>query len=345
MHRETLAARRRMRGAEHRDRLASASSLARALQPQGDFAEAARRHRVTLEGQGRVFGADQGELAAAAQMHRETLEVRRRVRGAEHVDSLASASSFACALQDVGDLAEAARMYRETREVQRRVLGAEHPELAALGLRPRRRTPESGRASPRPCGCSAAGARGGALEHAVLGLGRSRCEPGTTLGQQLRHRAPGSGGARGGRPDAPGHPGGPVARARRGAPDELRSDTCLAVVSLQQGGFSEAARMHRDTPEVQRRVLGAVYPATSASATTLACVFQDQGELAEAARVHREALEARRRALGAEHPDTRRSASGLTYAGRWASSRRPQGCTGTRWRCCGECSGRSPRTP
>ena len=94
-------------------------------------------------------------------------------------------------------------------------------------------------------------------------------------------------------------------------PDTLTSANNLARVLHAQGEFSAAARILRETLEVQRRVLGAEHPDTLTSANNLASVLHAQGEFPEAVRIHRETLEVRRRVLGAEHPDTRTSACDL----------------------------------
>ena len=78
-----------------------------------------------------------------------------------------------------------------------------------------------------------------------------------------------------------------------------------------QGEFPEAARIHRETMEVRRRVLGAEHLDTLMSAKKLACVLKAQGEFSEASLILRETLEVRRCVLGAEHPDTRTSACDL----------------------------------
>ena len=61
----------------------------------------------------------------------------------------------------------------------------------------------------------------------------------------------------------------------------------LANLLAEQGEFSEAAGMYRDTLEVRRRVLGAEHPNTLTSASNFARVLGQQRELPEAARVHR----------------------------------------------------------
>ena len=63
----------------------------------------------------------------------------------------------------------------------------------------------------------------------------------------------------------------------------------------EQGEFSEASRILRETLEVQRRVLGAEHPNALTSANDLAAGLHVQGEFPEAVRILRE----RRRCRGA----------------------------------------------
>ena len=51
---------------------------------------------------------------------------------------------------------------------------------------------------------------------------------------------------------------------------------CLAIVLQAQGQFPEAARIHRETLEVRRRVLGAEHPDTRTSACDLAEVLRKE---------------------------------------------------------------------
>ena len=88
----------------------------------------------------------------------------------------------------------------------------------------------------------------------------------------------------------------------------------LASVLRRRGEFSEAARIHCETLEVRRRVLGAEHTDTLASACNLANALVEQGKLLQAVELHRQTLEARRRVLGPEHPDTLVSQNNLGCA-------------------------------
>ena len=104
----------------------------------------------------------------------------------------------------------------------------------------------------------------------------------------------------------------------------------------EQGEIVEAARIHRETLEVQRRVLGAEHPDTLTSANNLAIVLEEQGELVEAARINRETLEVRRRVLGAEHPQALASGTNLARVlekqGELAEGRGMPGFAASPWR-------------
>ena len=58
-----------------------------------------------------------------------------------------------------------------------------------------------------------------------------------------------------------------------------------AGILRRQGILAEATRIHRETLEVERRVLGAEHPSTPASASNLADALEEQGELEQAGRI------------------------------------------------------------
>jgi hypothetical protein len=93
----------------------------------------------------------------------------------------------------------------------------------------------------------------------------------------------------------------------------------LAALLGQEGAFSEGTRIHRETLEARRRVLGAEHPDTLMSAHNLAGVLGQQGEFSEAAEIHRETLEVQKRVLGSRHPHTLLSARKLGIALKGAS--------------------------
>jgi hypothetical protein len=78
----------------------------------------------------------------------------------------------------------------------------------------------------------------------------------------------------------------------------------LATVLEREGYYAEAERLHRQTLDIRRRVLGPEHPDTLASVHNLAIVLYDEGRYTEAERLDRETLDIRRGVLGPEHPDT-----------------------------------------
>ena len=93
----------------------------------------------------------------------------------------------------------------------------------------------------------------------------------------------------------------------------------FASVPQSQGNRSESERIHRETLEVRRRVLGPEHRDTLVSASNLASVLRRRGGgggrrlelLEEAVRIQRETLQLRQSILGNEHPDSLASASNL----------------------------------
>ena len=98
-----------MLGVEHPYTLTSAKNLAGALKAQGEFPEAVR-------------------------ILRETLEVRRRALGAEHPNTLASASNLANVLLAQGEFPEAARILDEDENFDHEHLFSENAGKVAFWL-------------------------------------------------------------------------------------------------------------------------------------------------------------------------------------------------------------------
>jgi tetratricopeptide (TPR) repeat protein len=77
-----------------------------------------------------------------------------------------------------------------------------------------------------------------------------------------------------------------------------------AVVLFDLGRLPEARRLHEETLQLQRRLLGPEHPDTLRSLHNLAKVALTQGRLEEARKLSEEALQLRRQVLGTEHIDT-----------------------------------------
>ena len=78
----------------------------------------------------------------------------------------------------------------------------------------------------------------------------------------------------------------------------------LALSLNDQGRYAEAQELHRNTMEIEGRVLGDDHPETLLSMSYLANSLLGQGRYAEAEELQRRTLEVQRRVLGKEHPDT-----------------------------------------
>ena len=105
--------------------------------------------------------------------------------------------------------------------------------------------------------------------------------------------------------------------------------------------LAEAAGIHRETLEVERRVLGAEHTSTLISVYNYADDFEEQGELPEAGQMHRETFAAKRRGAP-EHADVGQQALYASSRNR-ESCGRPGGSTARRSRESCACSARSTR--
>jgi non-specific serine/threonine protein kinase/serine/threonine-protein kinase len=120
------------------------ANLAATLESGGNYAEAEKLGRETLEARRRVLGPEhpdtllsmmnlsntlqsESKYAEAEKLQRETLDIQRRVLGPEHPDTLSSMNNLAYLLQEEGRYAEAEKSYRETLGIVPRVLGPNHP--------------------------------------------------------------------------------------------------------------------------------------------------------------------------------------------------------------------------
>ncbi|KAI9777221.1 MAG: hypothetical protein M1816_004828 [Peltula sp. TS41687] len=147
-------------GKEHAGTLTSMNNLAKALSNQGEYAEAEKMHRETLELKEKVLGKEhpdtltstnnmavalsnqekhleakkmyretlkhytnKGEYAEAAKMHRETPALREKVLGKEHPGALRSMFNLAVTLYRQGEYAEAEKVHRESLGLMEKVFG------------------------------------------------------------------------------------------------------------------------------------------------------------------------------------------------------------------------------
>lgn len=142
---QTLKAKERLLGKEHKETLQSAYRLACLLSQQTKYQEAEAIHRRTLETRGRVLGKEhvdtlkssyrlgcvlrlQGKYEEAEAIHRQTLTTRERVLGREHKDTLWSASELARVLRKQEKYKETEAIFRRVLEVEEKLLGKEHKD-------------------------------------------------------------------------------------------------------------------------------------------------------------------------------------------------------------------------
>ena len=110
LHRESLALRTRLFGADHFEVSVSQVNLAIALRTRG-------------------------ELATAESLLRQALRTQRLVLSDEHADVAATMSELAAVVAMEGDARAAEALYRESLQRQRRVLGSSHPRLIGTLVR------------------------------------------------------------------------------------------------------------------------------------------------------------------------------------------------------------------
>jgi tetratricopeptide (TPR) repeat protein len=105
LHRETLAAKRRLLGSEHHLVAESLNNLAVVVGQKGNWEE-------------------------AETLHRESLEIMKKVHGPEHPEVAAAMSTLASVLEARGRLSESEALFRASLDMRKRLLGAEHPDVA-----------------------------------------------------------------------------------------------------------------------------------------------------------------------------------------------------------------------
>ena len=76
----------------------------------------------------------------------------------------------------------------------------------------------------------------------------------------------------------------------------------LAQTLNNQGKYTEAEKMHRETLALREKVLGKEHPDTLASMSAMALAVSYQGKYAEAEKMHRETLALRREDIGEGTP-------------------------------------------
>ncbi|KAG2487434.1 hypothetical protein HYH03_014001 [Edaphochlamys debaryana] len=283
----SLDLRRHALGPEHRDTIASMSSLAGCHEARGHLPhEAEHCYRQALELRQRILGPEdpdtiasmgdlagflkiRGQYAEAEPRFRLALELGQRVLGPDHPNTIACTKNLANCLQARGRYAEAEPLYHRALELAERVLGPEHPDTVI-------------------CINNLAGC--------IYARGRyEEAEPRYRQALELRQRILG-----------PEHP------------DTITSMNNLAGCLQAQGSpaqLAQAEQLYSRALALRRRpeILGPEHPDTITSMNNLAGCLQAQGRFPEAESLYRDALVLRARPdiLGPEHPDTITSMNNL----------------------------------
>jgi tetratricopeptide (TPR) repeat protein len=136
-------------GEEHPDTLGIAQYLGHATADLGEYDEARRIIKDTLERRRRTLGQDHpatlnsandlataldllGEYEEARRLHEDTHEHRRRILGQDHPDTLNSANNLATTLARLRQVAAAEKLLRDAHARSRRTLGENHPQTQRL---------------------------------------------------------------------------------------------------------------------------------------------------------------------------------------------------------------------
>jgi tetratricopeptide (TPR) repeat protein len=144
---ESLALRRKLLGARHKDVAVTLSELGRSYGALGQADRAESLAREALELRRSVLGEvhretatsmgdlglmlwQRGDLAGAEPLLRRSLEISRQVLGEYHANVGSALSNLALVVADRGNYAAAEPLFRQAVEVRRRALGAHHPGLA-----------------------------------------------------------------------------------------------------------------------------------------------------------------------------------------------------------------------
>jgi tetratricopeptide (TPR) repeat protein len=279
MHRQALAGRKSVLGAEHPDTLTSINNLGLVLSRQGKHEEAAIMHRQALAGREKVLGAEhpdtltsvsilgwvlsrQGKYKEAEIMQRQALSGREKVLGAEHPDTLIGVSILGSVLSRQGKHEEAANMHRQALAGREKALGAEHPDTLA----------------------------------SINNLGTVLRSQGKYEEAEIMHQQAFAGRQK-------------VLGAEH--PITLGSVNNLGLVLEKQGKYEEAEIMHQRALSGREKLLGAEHPNTLASVNNLGLVLEKQRRYEEAVIMHQRALAGRQKVLGAEHPNTLASVKNL----------------------------------
>jgi serine/threonine protein kinase/Tfp pilus assembly protein PilF len=274
-------------GAEDRETLRSASTLAQTLVGQGKFADARRLCEAALDVTRRRLGpehpdtlvsmrqmvwvilqmkqaATKSDAEYAYRLCQETLDLSRRLLGVDHRNTLESMNHLSMLLRSRGEREEADRLCEEVLAVSRRVLGPEDPftinsvESYANVLTSRGQLNEAAEL----------------YEEALAGQRR-------ILGNK--------------------------------DPDTLRTMWMLTLAKIDLGKFDNAHVLAEEVLEIVRNLYGRAHPRALEAKQLLAFALRGQGKFDESRKLQEEILDWRRRSLGPEDPTTIAAMGDLAY--------------------------------
>ncbi len=313
MHREALAIRRKLLGADHQDVAESLDNLATVFADEGRYVEAEARSREALAIFRKVRGsqnsdvadclnnlgemlAGQGKHAEAAALHREALALRRKLLGNADPAVALSLNNLALALGFQGKSAEAEAMHREALAMYKNSLGSERPEVAKSLNNVALELVQQGKLAEAEGLLREALALNKKLlgnEHpdvavsidnlaATLDLQGKNEETETLYGQGLAMRRKLLGNEH---------------------PDVAISLANLAERLSKQAKYAEAEELAREALAVNKKLWGGDHPNVATSLHSLGSVLTKESKYKEAEERYRDALVMRKKVFGNEHPN------------------------------------------
>jgi serine/threonine protein kinase/Tfp pilus assembly protein PilF len=319
MHRQALAVRKSLYGANHKDVAESLDNLAVVLASEGKYVEAIARSREALailrkigdenrdvadflNNLGEML-AEQGNYPEAAALHREALDLRKKLLG--NADKVAvSLNNLAMVLGYQGKFAESVAMHREALAMYKSAFGDMHPSVAkslnnvAGALVYQRRFAE---AEPLFRDALAINRNLLATNHpdlavsidnlgSVLGLQGKYDEAEPLMREALAMRRERLGGEH---------------------PDVAMSLANLANLLSRKAEYPEAEALAQEALAMNKKLWGDAHRDVASSLHTLAQVLASEGKYAQAEDRYREAIAMWKKLLGNEHPQVASSLCNL----------------------------------
>lgn len=268
-HRDVLAVRLQLLGADHPDTLATRHAIAEATAERGDYPAAGTMYRDLLADQLRILGHDHpdtlstrhaiavttaelGDFTGSQAQFRNLLADQIRVLGPTHPDTLSTRHDLAYDMAERGDYAGAEAQYREVLAETLRVHGPDHPNTFYTRHEIARMTAERG------------------------DLANAEAQYRQLLADRLR-----------------------VLGADH--PDTLSTWHAIAETISDRGDHADAEAIYRDLLADRLRVLGPDHRYTQTTRYRIAYEIAQSGDHARAEHMYREVLADQLRVLGPDH--------------------------------------------